>query len=103
MCVCVCVCVCGFYFLNKPYLRQINNIGFLTLDPGEGSHVESPGFRVPGMGPWFQILGPGFHFSGMPVADQKARKETPTQVSSCEYCKLFKNSVFAEHLRSLLL
>ena len=78
-------------------------MGFLTLDPGEESQVESPESRVPGMGPWSQIPGPGSHFSGMLVADLKVRKETPTQVSSCEYCKLFKNSVFAEHLRWLLL
>ena len=25
-------------------------------------------------------------------------KETPTQVFSCEYCEIFKNSFFIEHL-----
>ena len=25
--------------------------------------------------------------------------ETPTQVFSCEYCELYKNSFFEEHLR----
>ena len=30
-------------------------------------------------------------------------KETPTHVSSCEYCKVFKNSFFTEHLQCLLL
>ena len=30
-------------------------------------------------------------------------KETPTQVFSCEYCKIFKNSFFIEHLWWLLL
>ena len=29
--------------------------------------------------------------------------ETPTQVVSCEYCEMFKNSFFIEHLRWLLL
>ena len=101
--MCVCVCVCGFYLLNKAYLSQVNKMGFLTLTPGEGSQVDGPGSRVPGMGPWSRIPGPGSNFSGIPVADLKARKETPTQVSSGEYCKLFKNSVFAEHLRWLLL
>ena len=28
------------------------------------------------------------------------KKETPTQVSSCEYCKVFKNSYFKEHLQT---
>ena len=27
-------------------------------------------------------------------------KETPTQVFSCEYCKIFKNTYFEEHLRT---
>ena len=27
-------------------------------------------------------------------------KETPTQVLSCEYCKLFKSTYFEEHLRT---
>ena len=35
------------------------------------------------------------------IANLKARKETPTQVFSCEYCKIFKNTFFAEHLRWL--
>ena len=30
-------------------------------------------------------------------------KETPTQVFSCEYCEIFKNSFFIEHLWWLLL
>ena len=41
------------------------------------------------------------------VRDLKARnfnkKETPTQVFSCEYHKIFKNSCFIEHPRWLLL
>ena len=37
------------------------------------------------------------------IADLKARKETPAQVFSCEYCKIFKNTFFAEHPRWLLL
>ena len=28
------------------------------------------------------------------------KKETPTQVFSCEYCKIFKNSYFKEHLQT---
>ena len=31
------------------------------------------------------------------------RKETPTQVFSCEFCEIFKNIFFMEHLRWLLL
>ena len=31
------------------------------------------------------------------------KKENTTQVLSCEYCKIFKNSFFIEHLRLLLL
>ena len=27
-------------------------------------------------------------------------KETPAQVFSCEYCKIFKNTYFEEHLRT---
>ena len=41
------------------------------------------------------------------VAELKAcnfiKKETPTQVFSCEYGKLFKNSLFVKHLWWLLL
>ena len=28
------------------------------------------------------------------------KKETPLQVFSCEFCKIFKNTVFTEHLRA---
>ena len=31
------------------------------------------------------------------------KKTTPTQVFSCEYCEVFKNSFFIEHLRWLVL
>ena len=31
------------------------------------------------------------------------KKETPSQVLSCEYHKMFENSFFMEHLRWLLL
>ena len=31
------------------------------------------------------------------------RKETPTQVFSCEFCEIFRNIFFLEHLRWLLL
>ena len=31
------------------------------------------------------------------------KKETPAQMFSCKYCKIFKNSFFIEHLRCLLL
>ena len=31
------------------------------------------------------------------------QKETPIQVLSCEYCKIFKNTYFEEHLRRLIL
>ena len=27
------------------------------------------------------------------------KKETPTQVFFCEYCEIFKNNFFTEHLR----
>ena len=27
-------------------------------------------------------------------------KETPTQVFSCEYCEIFKNTYFEEHLQT---
>ena len=37
------------------------------------------------------------------IADLKAGKETPTQVLSCKYCKIFKNIFFAEHFQWLLL
>ena len=29
------------------------------------------------------------------------KKQTPTQVFFCELCKIFKNIIFIEHLRSL--
>ena len=32
---------------------------------------------------------------------QRYEKETPTQVFSCEYCKVFKNNYFEEHLRAI--
>ena len=31
------------------------------------------------------------------------KKESPTQVFSCEFCKIFKNTFFVEHLRWMLL
>ena len=31
------------------------------------------------------------------------KKETPTQMFSCEFCEIFKNTFFIEHLRWLLL
>ena len=37
------------------------------------------------------------------IADLKVRKVIPTQVFSCEYWKIFKNTFLAEHLRWLLL
>ena len=37
------------------------------------------------------------------IADLKAREETSTQVFSCEYYKIFRNTFFAEHLRWLFL
>ena len=37
------------------------------------------------------------------VASPKAynfnKKETPTQVFTCEYCEIFKNTYFEEHLQ----
>ena len=35
------------------------------------------------------------------VAGLKASKETPTQVLSREYCEIFRNTSFIEHLRWL--
>ena len=37
------------------------------------------------------------------VAALKTKKETPTQVFSCEYCENFMNTFFTEHLHWLLL
>ena len=37
------------------------------------------------------------------ISSLKSLKETPAQVFSCEYYKIFKNALFAEHLRWLLL
>ena len=37
------------------------------------------------------------------IADLKSRKETPTQAFSRNYCKIFKNTVFAEYLQWLQL
>ena len=34
---------------------------------------------------------------------QLYQKETPTEVFSCEFCEIFKNTFFREHLRWLLL
>ena len=31
---------------------------------------------------------------------QLYEKETPTQVLCCEYCEIFKNTYFEEHLRT---
>ena len=35
-----------------------------------------------------------------PEGLQLYQKETPTQVFSCEYCEIFKNTYFGEHLRT---
>ena len=32
---------------------------------------------------------------------KKEKKETPTQMSSCEFCKNSKNTFFTEHLRTI--
>ena len=37
------------------------------------------------------------------AADNFIKKETLAQVFSCEFCKIFKNTFFIEHLRWLLL
>ena len=37
------------------------------------------------------------------ISSLKSLKETPAQVFSCEYYQIFKNALFAEHLRWLLL
>ena len=34
-----------------------------------------------------------------PEDPQHYQKETPTQLFSCEYCKIFKNTYFEKHLR----
>ena len=39
----------------------------------------------------------GVFFTGL-KARILTKKETPTQVFSCEYCKIFKNGFFMEHL-----
>ena len=41
-------------------------------------------------------------FSGKtPVLESVFKKETPTQVFSCEYCKTFENTNFEEHLKDV--
>ena len=42
-------------------------------------------------------------FTGKHLCSSLFLIETPTQVFSCEYCKVFKNRFFIEHLRWLLL
>ena len=37
-----------------------------------------------------------------PLFNKHCYKEIPTQMFSCKYCKIFKNSFFIEHLRCLL-
>ena len=45
------------------------------------------------------VVGVSFSESCRPEALQLYQKETPTQVFFCEYCRIFKNTYFEEHLR----
>ena len=43
---------------------------------------------------------PKFHRK-TPLSESRfLKKETPTQVFSCEICEIFKNTYFEEHLRT---
>ena len=44
-----------------------------------------------------------FHKAGVLKASIFVKKEIPTQVFSCEYCEIFKNSFLVEHLLFIIL
>ena len=86
-------------------IYRVPHIGSRVADPGsrvlgEVTLVEGPRSRILRKGPGFRVLpmGPGSHFSGMPL--QFYQKETSTLMFSCEYCNIFKNTYFEEHLRT---
>ena len=43
---------------------------------------------------------PKFHRKAPVSESHFLKKETPTQVFSCEICEIFKNAYFEEHLRT---
>ena len=51
--------------------------------------------------PFFKISQYWLENTCVGVSDlQLFWKETPTQLFSCEYCEIFKNTYFEEHLRT---
>ena len=73
------------------------------MDPVPGSYVSGPqvpGLRVPGS----QVLKSWVSGFRVLVSQSLGSRvsgsiETPTQVFSCEYCEIFNNTYFEEHLR----
>ena len=94
----------GVMLVLGKYFTGICRIpGVPIQDSGPGSQVEGPrsGSYVKGPGSQVPRVGPGSHFSGMLLVFIK--KEALTQVFSCEFCEISKNTFFTEHLRWLLL
>ena len=40
------------------------------------------------------------YFIHIMFTSHKTKKETPTQMFSCEFCKIFQSTFFTEHLRA---
>ena len=64
--------------------------------PAYGSRVPDPGSRVPDEGSGSRV--PLFWYA--PKACNFIKKETLAQVFFCEFCEIFKNTFFTEHLRT---
>ena len=84
-------------FMSHPRVPPLrSHLWVIPYGPTLGYHL-----RVMGPGSHLRVLGPTFPVCH--IVDSKDTKEAPTQVFSCEYCKIFKYTFFTEHLRWLLL
>ena len=101
--------LCWSLFLIRFRSVHTGKVGSRTLwsDPGPGTLMQDRkvGPQVPPqgltLGFHLRVPGPGSHFSGMPKPATLLKRDS-TQVFSCEYCEISKNS-FIEHLLWLLL
>ena len=70
------------FFWDKPEPDYMELTGFLTL-----FCFSSPAKKIKNV-------------SGHNVTQKSLLKKTPAKVLSCEYCNIFKNTYFEEHLRT---
>ena len=88
------------YFLIRPLLLPLLNKLLLQSQLGRSSHwrCSAKVFLKIAQNSQENTCARASFFIKLP-----AKKETPGQVFSCEFCKIFKNTFSTEHLRWLLL